>query len=157
MFCVCGEQGKPRDLVVLKCTMSRIPIRPVSVSQFGWQRGKDIRWMNDILNPGRSKDIWCHNHTFSMLANRQIRHLATSKVGYQPDDCGWWLKSSSGVCVRIACAHGLTYSLYHPEGIPSSNVWNSWIFLLKHIFVKLLVCELSEFCATFCHWSCSTA
>ena len=53
------------------------------------------------------------DHTFSKLANHQIRHLATHKVGCQPGDCIWSLQSSSGVCVGM---HGLTYSLYLPEG-----------------------------------------
>ena len=51
--------------------------------------------------------------TFSELANHQIRHQATHKVGCQPGDCVLSLWSSSGVCVGM---YGLTHSLYHPRG-----------------------------------------
>ena len=53
------------------------------------------------------------DHTFSELANYQLRHLATHKVGCQSGDCIWSLRFSSGVCVGT---YGLTYSLYHPRG-----------------------------------------
>ena len=55
-----------------------------------------------------------YDHTFSKLANHQIRHQATNKVGCQPGDCIWPLQSSSGVCVGM---YGLIYSLYHPQGV----------------------------------------
>ena len=42
-----------------------------------------------------------HDHTFSKLANHQIRHQATHKVGCQSGDCAWSLQSSSGVYVGI--------------------------------------------------------
>ena len=57
---------------------------------------------------------------FSMLANHQIKHPVTSKVGCQPGDCryghfiflrGLWL------CIRYV----LTYSLYHPWGCWSNG------------------------------------
>ena len=51
------------------------------------------------------------DHTFSELANQQIKHQGTHEVGCQPGDCIWSLQSSSGVSVGI---YGLTYSLYHP-------------------------------------------
>ena len=35
---------------------------------------------------GLSKDIQCHDHTFSLLANHQSRHQATGKLGCQPGD-----------------------------------------------------------------------
>ena len=54
-----------------------------------------------------------YDHTFSELANHQLRHLATHKVGCQSGDCIWSLRFSSGVCVGT---YGLTYSLYHPRG-----------------------------------------
>ena len=44
-------------------------------------------------------DIRCHDHTFAKLAYHQIRHQATHKDGYQPDDCIWSLYSSSRVCM----------------------------------------------------------
>ena len=56
------------------------------------------------------------DHTFSELANHQIKHQATHKVGYQPGDCIWSLQSSSGVCVST---YG--YSLYHPGGVPAEG------------------------------------
>ena len=55
-----------------------------------------------------------YDHTFSKLANKQFRHQAAHEVSCQPGDCVWSLESSSGVCVAM---YGLTYSLYHPEGI----------------------------------------
>ena len=54
-----------------------------------------------------------HDHTSSKLANHQIRHQATHKVGCRPGDCIWSLQSSSGVCTGMK---ELTYSLYHPRG-----------------------------------------
>ena len=64
-----------------------------------------------LMTPDLRKDIRC---TFSKLANQQIRHQATQKVGRQPGDCIWSLYSSSGVCVGM---YGLiTYLLYHPGG-----------------------------------------
>ena len=58
-----------------------------------------------------------YDHTFSKLANHQIRHQgATHKVGSQPGDCTWSVQSSSGVCVGLY-HYGLTNSLYHPEGV----------------------------------------
>ena len=54
-----------------------------------------------------------YDHTFYKLANAQIRHKATHRVGCQPGDSIWLLQSSSWVCVGI---YGLTYSLYHPRG-----------------------------------------
>ena len=53
-----------------------------------------------------------YDHVFSKLANHQIRHQATHKVGCQPGDCIWSLQSSTGVCVGM---YGLTCLLYHPE------------------------------------------
>ena len=65
------------------------------------------------MTPGLSKDIQCHVWPhFSKLANHQIRHQTTHKVGCPPGDCIWSLQSSSGVCVGM---HGLMYSLYHPR------------------------------------------
>ena len=37
-----------------------------------------------------------YDHTFSKLANHQIRHQATHKMGCQPSDYIWSLQSSSG-------------------------------------------------------------
>ena len=54
-----------------------------------------------------------YDHTFSRLANHQVRHQATHKVGCHPGDCIWSLKSFSGVCVGM---YGLTCSVYHPRG-----------------------------------------
>ena len=45
-----------------------------------------------VMTPGLSKDIWCHIQpysVFAMLANHQIRHLATHDFGCQPGDCSW--------------------------------------------------------------------
>ena len=53
------------------------------------------------------------DHTFSKLANHQIKHQDTHKVGSQPGDSARSLQSSSGVCVGM---YGLTYSLYRPTG-----------------------------------------
>ena len=50
-----------------------------------------------------------YDHTFSKLANHQIRHQITHKVGCQPDDCMRPLQSSSGFV-------GMFYLLYHPQG-----------------------------------------
>ena len=55
-----------------------------------------------------------YDHTFSKLANHQIRHQATLEVGCQPGDCIWSLQFSSGVCMGM---YGLTYPLYHPPGV----------------------------------------
>ena len=41
------------------------------------------------------------DHTSSELANHQIRHQATHKVGCQPGDCIWLLQSSSWVCMGM--------------------------------------------------------
>ena len=41
-----------------------------------------------LLTPGLSKDIRCHERPyFSKIANHQLRHQATHKVGCQPGDC----------------------------------------------------------------------
>ena len=53
---------------------------------------------------------------FLKLANHQIRHQATHKVGCQPGDCIWSLYFSAGVWVGTYM-YGLTYSLYHPQGL----------------------------------------
>ena len=67
-----------------------------------------------LITPGLSKDIRCHVWPyFSKVANHQIRHQATHKVGCPPVDCIWSVQSSTGVCVGM---YGLTYSLYHPQG-----------------------------------------
>ena len=66
-----------------------------------------------LLTPGLSKDIRCH--AFSKLANHQIRHQDSHKVGCQPGDCAGSFYSSSRVCVRMYM-YGSTYSLYHPRG-----------------------------------------
>ena len=61
-----------------------------------------------------SKDIRCHVWKYySKLANHQIRHQATHKVGYLPGDCIRSFWPSSVVCVGV---YGLTYSLYRPKG-----------------------------------------
>ena len=62
-----------------------------------------------------------YDHTFSRLANHQIRIQAVNKVGCQPGDCIWSLQSSSGVCVGM---YGLTYFITF-EGLSDQN-W-SWI------------------------------
>ena len=36
---------------------------------------------------------------YSMFASYQIRQRATSKIGSQPGDCRWSLRSSAGGCV----------------------------------------------------------
>ena len=54
-----------------------------------------------------------YDHPFSKLANHQIRHQATHKVGCQPGACIWSLQYSSGVCLGM---YGLTYSRITPEG-----------------------------------------
>ena len=53
-----------------------------------------------------------YEHTFSKLANHQIRHQVTHTVGGQPGDCIWSLQSSSGICVGL---YGLIYSFYQPR------------------------------------------
>ena len=41
-----------------------------------------------LVTTGLSKDIGVmYDYTFSKLANHQIRHQATQKVGCQPGDC----------------------------------------------------------------------
>ena len=41
-----------------------------------------------LMTPGLGKDIRCHFfHTFSKLANHQIRHQVTRQVCCQSDDC----------------------------------------------------------------------
>ena len=43
-----------------------------------------------LMTPGLSMDIQCHVWPyFSKLANHQIKHQATHKVGCQPGDCRW--------------------------------------------------------------------
>ena len=54
-----------------------------------------------------------YDHTFSKLANHQIKHQVKHKVGCQPGDYIWTLYSSSGACVGM---FWLTCSLYHPRG-----------------------------------------
>ena len=55
-----------------------------------------------------------YDHTFYKLANQQIRHQATHKVGCQPGDFAYGhFQASSRVCVGI---HGLTYSFHHLRG-----------------------------------------
>ena len=53
-----------------------------------------------LMTPGLSKDIRCHVrpwHTFfSKIANHQIRHQATDKVGCRPGDCIWSLNVPPG-------------------------------------------------------------
>ena len=51
-----------------------------------------------------------YDHTFSKLANHQIRHQDTHKQGCQSGDCIWSLEPSSGVCVGM---YGLTYFITH--------------------------------------------
>ena len=51
-----------------------------------------------------------YDHTFSKLANLQIRQ-GSHKSGLSAGDCIWPLQFSSRVCVGI---YGLTCSLYHP-------------------------------------------
>ena len=63
------------------------------------------------MTPGLSKAFGVmYDHTFYKLANQQIRHQATHRVGCQPIDFAyiWSLQSSSGNCVGI---YGLTYSV----------------------------------------------
>ena len=55
-----------------------------------------------------------YDHPFSKFSNHPIRHKATHKVGCQPGDCIWLLRSSSGVCTGM---YGLTYSLYYPREV----------------------------------------
>ena len=65
-----------------------------------------------LVTSGLRKDVWCRVWPyFSKLANHQIRHQATHKVGCQPGECIWSLSSSLEVCVAM---YALTYSLYHP-------------------------------------------
>ena len=42
-----------------------------------------------------------YDHTFSKIANHQIKPWATHIVGCQPGDCVWSLQFSSEVCVGI--------------------------------------------------------
>ena len=55
-----------------------------------------------------------YDHTFSKLANHQIRHQATHKVGCLPGDCIWSLQSSSGGLSGYVWVNILTLS--PPEG-----------------------------------------
>ena len=67
-----------------------------------------------VMTPGLSKTFSVmYDHPFSKLANHQIRHYATPKVGCQPCDCIWSLQFSSGFFVGM---YELTYALYHPRG-----------------------------------------
>ena len=67
-----------------------------------------------LMTPGLSKDIPHHVWPYLFkLVNHKIRHQVTHKVGCQPGDCIWSLKSYSGVCVGM---YELTYSLYHQWG-----------------------------------------
>ena len=63
-----------------------------------------------------------YDHTFSKIANHQIRHQATYKVGCQPGDCIWSFQFSSGVCAGI---YGIIYPLYH-----------HLVLITMHIFLK---------------------
>ena len=79
---------------------------PLKLDIFGMGLG-----LCGLTTPGLSKDSrWPY---FSKLANHQIRHQATHKVGSQPSDSIWSFQSSSEVCVGM---YGFTYSLYHPQG-----------------------------------------
>ena len=71
----------PRDL----CFLGR---RPVSQAHGdGASQG-----LCCLMTPGLSKDIQCHVWPyFSKLANHQIRHQVTHKVGCQHGDCIWSL------------------------------------------------------------------
>ena len=53
----------------------------------------EVGWVCFLMTPGLHKDIWdiMYDHAFSKLANHQIRHKATQKVGCQPGDCIWSL------------------------------------------------------------------
>ena len=62
-----------------------------------------------LMAPGLSEYIRCHVWPYFLeLANHQIRHQATHKVGCQPGDCIWLFKFSSGVCVGM---YGLTLTV----------------------------------------------
>ena len=58
--------------------------------------GQDL---NCFMTPGlisvRTFSVMC-DHIFSKLANHQISHQATHKLGCQPGDCIWSLLSYSG-------------------------------------------------------------
>ena len=53
-----------------------------------------------LMTPDLRKDVRCHVWPcifFKTLANSQIRHQATHKMGCQPGVCIWSLQYSSGV------------------------------------------------------------
>ena len=60
-----------------------------------------------------------------MLANHQIRHQATCKVGCQTGDCKWLLNLPQEF-LWVPCMYGLTYSLYHPRGYKDKKKCNSY-------------------------------
>ena len=68
--------------------ISRSDIRPHKV---GCQPG-DFAYGHFNIPPGF---VWTfsvmYDHTFSKLANHQIKHQTTHKVGCQPGDCMWSL------------------------------------------------------------------
>ena len=66
------------------------------------------------MTPGLSKDIRCH--VWPYFLNLQITRSdiqTTHKVGCQPSACIWSLYLPQG----FVGMYGLTYSLYHPEGL----------------------------------------
>ena len=69
-----------------------------------------------------------YDHTFSKLANHQIRHQATHKVGCQLGDCIWSLYS--GDCVGM---YEFTYSFYHPQG----HRWHIWWNICHIVLFKM--------------------
>ena len=106
-----------------------------------------------LMTPGLSKDIQCHVWPyFSKLANHQIKHQVTQKVGCQPGDCIWSLYSSSGVCVGM---YGLTHSLYHLQGVYSLQqlYWNYGMSTRwSHFSLKIFRERLSHFWLIICIW-----
>ena len=79
-----------------------------------------------------------YDHTFSKLANHQIRHQATHKVGCQPGACIWSFQYSSGVCVGM---YGLTYSRITPEEtvyLCCSIWWCGWGCLHGYVLINMM-------------------
>ena len=71
-----------------------------------------------------------YDHTFSKLANHQIRHQATQESGLS----AWWLHMVTLIFLRGLCGYnGLTYSRYNPSGV---DVWKG----KKQITVHMQTC-----------------
>ena len=62
---------------------------------------------------------------FSMLANHQVKHQATQKVGCQPSDCRWPLILPQVLWVSMHCCSHFDNPARNPEGHMHEAVINT--------------------------------